>query len=313
MDLRLFGHGNLMIAGLIVFGAGLLIMAIRLNHRMALSVLNEDRHHEKRLEFQRNTFTQLGVLLVGIGVSLFIFYFQQDYQQHQRHLAEVEQVLAKIASRVGRATADLEYLPEYDAILDDGGPYIDPESGGRNRAVTATGAALAAQIEALRLVERDVSLEIFDDLFVSTDLQGSSLMAEIDPAIWFAMHRDENDLRYAITQLAADYRDLADALGGKDPSMALSDPEGGPAIKREVLDILYDMDLLRDRSRRALARACWFVSQDRDFVELHPLQENSLRYASHIEWIEQARIFSRFSVGGENCFDILSFHGQAPD
>ena len=190
MDLRLFGHGNLMIAGLIVVGVGLLIAALRLNHRMALSVQNEDRHHEKRLEFQRNTFTQLGVLLVGIGVSLFIFYFQQDYQQHQRHVAEVEQVLAKIASRVGRATADLEYLPEYDAILDDGGPYIDPESGGRNRAVTASGAALAEQIEALRLVERDVSLEIFDDLFVSADLQGSSLMAEIDPAIWFAMHRD---------------------------------------------------------------------------------------------------------------------------
>ena len=94
---------------------------------------------------------------------------------------------------------------------------------------------------------------------------------------------------------------------------AISDPESGPLVKREVLDILYDMDLLRDRSRRALARACWFVSQDRDFVELHPLQENSRRYTSHIAWIEQARIFSRFSVGGENCFDILSFHEATPE
>ena len=79
-------------------------------------------------------------------------------------------------------------------------------------------------------------------------------------------------------------------------------------VKREVLDVLYDLDLLRDRSRRVLARGCWFVSQGRDFVSLHPLEAIRQRYKSHQEWIDQARqLFSPYTVGGENCFDMLSF------
>ena len=163
------------------------------------------------------------MLLIGIGVSLFIFFFQQNFQDERRRDAEIEQVLAKLASRVGKASADLEFLPEYDAILDDGGPYINPENGGSNRAVTASGADLAKQIEELRVVERDVALDDFGDLDFSADLQGSPLMTEIDPAVWFTMHRDENDLHYAVRQLAADYKDLAEAIGDADPASAVAD------------------------------------------------------------------------------------------
>lgn len=308
MDLGVFGHGYLLISSLVLVGVSLLIAAFVVNTRLAANVPGEDRHRERRLDYQRNTLTQLGMLLVGIGVSLFIFYFQQDYQSQLRRQSEIEQVLARLASRVGRASADLELLPEYDAILDKGGPYIDPEHGGNNAAVTASGADLARQIEDLRLIERDVALEIFSDLNFSEDMQGSPLITEIDPAVWFAMHRDENELRYAVTQLAADYKDLADAVGNADPMQAVSDPALAGKIKREVLDVLYDLDLLRDRSRRALARACWFVSHDRNFVSLHPIEEIRRRYRSHIEWIEQARLhISRYSVGGENCFEMLSF------
>ena len=138
-------------------------------------------------------------------------------------------------------------------------------------------------------------------------------MTEIGPAVWFAMHLDENDLRYAVTQLAADYKDLADTIGDAEPLLAVSDPATAGKIKREVLDVLYDLDLLRDRSRRALARACWFISHDRSFVLLHPIEEIRRRYPSHIEWIEQARRFiSAFSVGGENCFDMLSYRVPPP-
>ena len=164
-------------------------------------------------------------------------------------------------------------------------------------------------------MERDVSLEIFSDLEFSADLQSSPLLPEIDPAVWFTMHRDENDLRYAVTQLAADHRDLSDAIGGADPAEAVLDPVTSDRIKREVLDVLYDMDLLRDRSRRTVARACWFLAHDRDFVRLHPIEEIRRRYASHVEWIEQARQhISPFSVGGENCFDMLRYEAppQAP-
>jgi hypothetical protein len=308
MDLGVFGHGYQLIGGLVAIGVILLLTALALNRRLAASVRSEERHAEKRLEYQRNIVSQLGMLLTGIGVSLFIFYYQQDFQERRRWHDETEVVLAKLASRLGRAAADLEFLPQYDVILDEGGPYIGPEHGGTNGAVTAAGPDLARQVEALRLAERDVTLDIFSDLEFSADLRHSPLMPEIDPAVWFAMHRNENDLRYAVSQLAADYRDLADAIGGTDPAEAVLDPVAADAIKREALDVLYDLDLLRDRSRRIVARACWFLAHDRDFVRLHPIEEIGQPYATHGEWIEQARRFiAPFSIGGENCFDMLRY------
>jgi hypothetical protein len=307
-----FGYGYLLIGGLIILGAGLLIISTRLNRQLAASVRNEDRHREKIYDYYRNTSAQLGMLLIGIGVSLFIFFFQENYQDQRRRDAEIQQVLAKLASRVGAAAAQLEFLPQYDAILDDGGPYIDPEDGGNNRAVTASGADLAKQIKNLRLLEREVMLDNFSGLNFSADLQGSALMTELDPAVWFTMHRDERELQYAVTQLSADYKDLAAAIGDADPVEAVSDGMVVGKVKQEVLDILYDLNLIRDRSRRAFARACWFVSKGRDFVSLHPIDEIRQRYTSHQEWIEQARRFlSSYSVGGKNCFDMLSFNGPA--
>ena len=158
------------------------------------------------------------------------------------------------------------------------------------------------------MIERDVAHDDFGDLDFSADLQGSPLMTELDPAVWFTMHRDENELQYAVWQLAADYKDLDAAIGDADPAQAVSDVATAGKVKREVLDVLYDLDLLRDRSRRVFARACWFVSQGRDFVSLHPLEAIRQRYKSHQEWIEQARLLiSPYSVGGENCFAMLSF------
>ncbi|WP_245499110.1 hypothetical protein [Mesorhizobium sp. M1A.F.Ca.ET.072.01.1.1] len=74
------GHGYLLIGGLILVGAGLLIISLIVNLRVAHSVREELRHREKLLEYYRNIFSQLGVILIGIGVSLFIFFFQQIYK-----------------------------------------------------------------------------------------------------------------------------------------------------------------------------------------------------------------------------------------
>ena len=312
MQLGADGHGYLLIVGLVAVGVALLVLALLLDQRMTYATKVGIAPREKHLEFHRGVATQLGMLLVGIGVSLFIFFFQQDYQNRRRRDDEIEQVLAKLASRVGRASADLEFLPEYDALLDRGGPYVSPEHGGSNLAILASGSDLAKQVEDIRLIERDVSLEIFGDLSFSLDLQGSPLMTEIDPTLWFTMHRDENELRYAVAQLAADYKDLGRVLGDDEATQILSDQALSAKVKHEVMDILYDLDLLRDRSRRALARACWFVSQDRNFVSLHPIEEVRRRYNSHAEWIEQARRhISPFSVGGVNCFDMLSYKPAA--
>ena len=308
MHLGGLGQGYLLIVGLVVVGLASIVLALLLDHRMTSATKAGVPPGEKHLEFHRGVAAQLGMLLIGIGVSLFVFYFQQDYQNQRRRDVEIEQVLAKLASRVGRASADLEFLPEYDDLLDRGGPYVSPEHGGSNLAVTASGADLAKQVEDIRLIERDVSLEIFGDLSFSSDLQGSPLMTEIDPNVWFTMHRDENELRYAVTQLAADYKDLVRVLGDTEPSRAVSDPTLAAKVKQEVMDILYDLDLLRDRSRRAFASACWLISHDRDFVSLHPIEKIRRSYDSHVEWIEQARhLIYPFSVGGENCFVMLNY------
>ena len=126
---------------------------------------------EKRLDYYRNTFSQLGIILIGIGISLSIFFFEKRYETKREHDAEVRQVLAKLAYRLSRAAAVLEFLPEYDPILDNGGRYVDPASGGKNEAITATGADLAKQIGQIAAVERDVDLQDFADLRFSGDIE----------------------------------------------------------------------------------------------------------------------------------------------
>ena len=101
----LSGHGYLLIGGLVLVGTGLLIISLIFNIRVAHSVRQEERHQEKLLEYYRNTFSQLGVILIGIGVSLFIFFFQQNYQDYRRREAELQQVLAKMALRIARGSA----------------------------------------------------------------------------------------------------------------------------------------------------------------------------------------------------------------
>ncbi|TIP78463.1 MAG: hypothetical protein E5X60_39710, partial [Mesorhizobium sp.] len=118
------GQGYFLIGGLILVGAGLLILSLIVNSRVAHSVRHDMRHREKLLEYYRNIFSQLGVILIGIGVSLFIFFFQQNYQDQRKRETELQLVLAKLAARIARGAAVVEYLSEFDALLDDGGPYI---------------------------------------------------------------------------------------------------------------------------------------------------------------------------------------------
>ena len=144
-------------------------------------------------------------------------------------------------------------------------------------------------------------------------MQASTLTTEIEPHIWFTMLRDENDLQYATTQLKADFGDLRAVLAGADPDKLTPEALADPKIKREVLDIFYDMDMLRDRSRRVVARACWFLSRGNDFLTVTPLAGIEKRYKSHQEWLDQAKpLLSPYSVGGQDCFSMLSYKGSAP-
>ncbi|RWI19736.1 MAG: hypothetical protein EOQ94_22510 [Mesorhizobium sp.] len=305
------GHGYLLIGGLILVGAGLLIISLIVNLRVAHSVRDELRHREKLLEYYRNIFSQLGVILIGIGVSLFIFFFQQNYQDQRKRETELQQVLAKLAARVARGAPVIETLGEFDEILDEGGAYVGPEHGGSNAAITARGTELAKQVEKILLVERDVDVRDFEILNLSRDLEATFVVNEIDPTLWFNIVRDENEIKYATTQLALDYKDLHDAIGDEAVEAAVAKPDKEPKIKHEVLDILYDADLLRQRSRRFLARACWLFSKGKSFVALTPVDAIETDTKSQQEWIDRAKsVLTQTKSGSGDCFKLLRY-GQA--
>lgn len=302
------GHGYLLIGGLILVGAGLLILSLIVNLRVAHSVRDDVRHREKLLEYYRNIFSQLGVILIGIGVSLFIFFFQQNYQDQRKRETELQQVLAKLAARIARGSAVAGSLGEFDELLDQGGPYVSPELGGNNGAVSAQGTALAKQVSEILLVERDVDVQGFDILNLSRDFESSFVVNELNPTLWFNLVRDEADIKYATTQIALDYKDLQDAIGGEPVEVAIADPEKERRIKQEVLDIFYDADLLRQRSRRFLARACWLFSNGRGFVKLAPVEAIEADARSHQEWIDRSKpVLTQMTSGNGDCLKLLQF------
>lgn len=298
------GQGYLLIAMLIVLGGSLLIVSMVFNMHVADSVRHDARHREKLLEYYRNIVSQLGVILIGIGVSLFIFFFQQGYQENKRRDAELQSAAAKLSMRVSRAAAIMEGLNEFDAILDEGGPYQDPDSGGSNAAIRASGPQLMDQAKALFLVERDVDQRAFEVLAAAQDFESSFIAREMDPSIWFNMVKDEADLTYAIQQIGHDYADLHTAAG--DASAPL-DPAAEAVVKREVLDVFYDADLLRQRSRRLLARNCWLLSKGNGFVLARPEPAIETDTPTQQAWLEQAKpVLSKVKVGQRNCYELLA-------
>lgn len=304
MDLpAISGHGYLLIGGLILIGGGLLLISIFVNRRVASSVQADERHREKLYEYYRNTFSQLGVILIGIGVSLFIFFFQQNYQERQRHATEVQQLFAKLSVRVGWAATVAASLEEFDPLIRTaGGDFVVGE-----------GPELASQVGEILLVERDVDLGIIKALSISDDIAVSPLASEFDPVLWFAIAEDESEVAYGADQLRADYGDLHEALGGLSPVEAVADPVRAEAVAHEVADIFYDMDLLRDRGRRLIGRGCWLVSAGHDFILLKAIPELEADYDSHADWIDHARRhLDDRSVGGRSCFEMLRYLPHEP-
>ena len=302
------GHGYLLIGGLILVGTGLLIISLIVNLRVAHSVRDDMRHREKLLEYYRNIFSQLGVILIGIGVSLFIFFFQQNYQDQRRRETELQQVLAKLAARIARGAPLMQSLEEFDELLDEGGPYLSPDLGGKNTAVSLQGTELGKQAARILLVERDVDLGDFEVLNLSRDFESSFVVNELDPRLWFDIVRDESEIKYATTQLALDYKDLRDSIGGDPVELAVANPDRQRKIKQEVLDIFYDADLLRQRARRHLGRACWLFSKGKGFVNMAPDDAIEADGRSHQEWLDRSKpVLAQSKSGGGDCFKLLRY------
>ena len=260
MDFIFSDRGYALIAGLVLVGLLLILLSLVINSHVAHNVRADLRHREKLLEYYRNTFSQVGVILIGIGVSLSVFYFQQSYQERSRHNAEVQQILAKMALQLARGAAEMPSVAEFDDLLDADGPYEDPAAGNTAAADRLQGSALASQITKIKFMEDDVDARNLALLNVSQIFENSFVVNEIDPALWFNIVRDESNIRYAVAQLTADYRDLDQAMGGATAEAAAADPQKAAAVKQQVLDIYYDTDLLRQSGRRLLARTCWLLS-----------------------------------------------------
>lgn len=294
------GNGYLLIGGLILIGGGLLLISLFVNRRVASSVRADERHREKLYEYYRNTFSQLGVILIGIGVSLFIFFFQQGYQERQRHATEVRQLLAKLSVRVGRAAAVAGTIAVFDPVIRYRGENSDY--------VVLTGPELAAQVRDLLRVERDVDLDALRALPISDDIASSPLAGDIDPVLWFAIAEDESEVFYFAEQLQSDYGDLRLALGDLSPEAAVADPVRAEVIGRHVGEILYDMDVIRDRGRRLIGKGCRFVSAGQDFLKLAAIPELEANYDSHAEWMGHAeRLLAGFSAGRKTCYEMLRY------
>jgi len=308
MSESFLGQGYLLIAMLVVLGGSLLIVSVVFNLRVADSVRHDARHREKLLEYYRNIVSQLGVILIGIGVSLFIFFFQQSFQESKRRETELQAAAAKLSVRVSRAAAIMEGLNQFDVLLDEGGPYVDPELGNTNAAVTKSGPALLQQVQALFLIERDVDQRAFEVLAASQDFESTFIARELNAQLWFNMVKDESDLNYAVEQLGQDYADLhrkVDELNGGQPT-----PEQEATVKREVLDVFYDADLLRQRSRKLLGRACWLLSKGNAFVAAKPETAIETDAQNQKAWLEQAKpVLSKAQVGQRNCYDLLAIAG----
>ena len=94
----------------------------------------------------------------------------------------------------------------------------------------------------------------------------------------------------------------------KSLEVAIANREKERKIKQEVLDIFYDADLLRQRARRFLGRACWLFSEGRSFVNLGPVNEIEADARSHQEWIDRSkRLLTQSNSGSGNCFKLLQF------
>jgi hypothetical protein len=283
-------------------------LSLVINSHVAHNVRADLRHREKLLEYYRNTFSQIGVILIGIGVSLSVFYFQQSYQERSRRNAELQQIMAKMSLQLAREAAQMSSLAEFDEILDRHGPYVDPASGDTTAADRLRGAELAIQIAKIKLTEDDVDIGDLGLLNVSPIFENSFVVNEIDPALWFNIVRDEANIRYAVAQLTADYRDLDQVLGGQGGEVAAANPEKAAAAKEQVLDIFYDLDLLRQSGRRLLARTCVLLSAGPGFTQMKPITVIENDATSHAAWLDDVRSeLSRHTVGSQNCFDLLGY------
>ncbi len=301
-------HGYLFIAGLMLVGLFLIFLSLVINSHVAHNIRADMRHREKLLEYYRNTISQVGIVLIGIGVSLSVYYFQQSYQERSRRNAELESIISHMALQLARGAAETYSLSKFDKLLDRNGPWQHPDAGSSHSADMLAGPELVNKIARIKAVQDDVDARHLALLNISKIFENSFVVNELEPALWFNIVRDESNIAFAAAQLTADYRDLDQELGGASGEAAVADPAKAKAVKAQVLDVLYDMELLRQSGRRLLARTCLMLAEGSGFTQMKPVYMIEADQPTHKAWLDKVQpLLKQHAIGSQNCFDVLGY------
>jgi hypothetical protein len=172
---------------------------------------------------------------------------------------------------------------------------------------------LADEVRRIKDVADEADTQNLALLDISKLFEGSSVVNDLEPALWFNIVRDESNIDYAVTQLTADYRDLDRALGESDTAAAVIDPTKAMVVKEQVLDILYDIELLRQSGRRLLARTCLMLAEGPDFRQMKTVHAIETDQMTHKDWLESVKpILEEHGVGSQNCFEVLGYTPPDP-
>ncbi len=306
-------HGYLFIAGLMLVGLVLITLSLVINSHVAHNVLADLRHREKLLEHYRNIFSQVGIIFIGIGASLSVYYLQQSYQERSRRNAELETIVSHMALQLARGAAETYSLGEFDKLLDHNRPWEDPDAGSSRTAEMLAGAELVDKITRIKGLQDDVEAQNLALLNISKIFENSFVVNELEPALWFNIVRDESNIVYAVAQLAADYRSLDQALGGASGEAAVADPSKAKMIKAHVLDVLNDIELLRQSTRRLLARTCLMLADGSGITQMKPVHAIEADQPIHKAWLEKVQpLLKQHAIGSQNCFEILGYKKPNP-
>lgn len=306
-------QGYLFIAWLILVGLVMITLSLVINSHVAHSVLTDLRHREKMLEHYRNIFSQVGIIFISIGASLSVYYIQQSYQERSKRNAQLENIISHMALQLARGVVETHALGEFDKILDHNEPREGPDARSSRAADMVANAELVETIARIKDLQDDVEFQSLALLNISKIFENSFVVNELEPELWFNIVRDESNIVYAVSQLTADYRNLDQALGGAPSEAAMADPYKAKLIKEHVLDVLYDIELLRQSARRLLARTCLMLAEGTGFTQIKPVYTIEADQPTHKVWLENVQpLLKQYAIGSQNCFEILGYTNPNP-
>lgn len=302
------------VPALVVLGLVLLAISFWLNSTAMRLLRLGEVSRSKSVEFYRNTVLQSSLLIVGIAISIFVFYAQQNIQDDQKAQQEVEEFVLRLSIRVERASEFVRLIAQYDPLLDEEGPYTSIFTGASMGApISKMGVHLRSQIGRLFLIFRDIDPVGEIVLFqVSNDLE-KSRSAGNSVSVDFAAGTadDEGQVKFAANRLSRNFKTL-EGLIATQKTMSFNDKIDESRAIVLVAEIVEALDILRWRARRIVARNCALVAtylekkQALATIRLNGSLEQ--RFERHDDWLKgNYSYLSALKIGTSTCLQRLNY------